>query len=420
MTNHIMLIIKREYLSRVRRKSFILSTFLLPIFFIAMIALPTVIAAISGPEDKKIAIIDQTSYISKAFLNNEDMMFEVSDQSVDSLKNREDIDAILIIPENVVDKPDNLILYTNGSIAMQTEMYIKHILNNAIEQIKLSRYNIDNLEEIINEVKTNIGIKTIRIDGEDEKESSSIASYMVGLLLALLLYMIIMMYGQMVMTSIIEEKNNRVLEIVVSSIKPVRLMLGKLLGIGAVAVTQILIWGVIIGAFSLTIMPSLITQAAAAGSDMEIVDMLSAIGDPGYLIGLFVIMTAFLILGYMFYSSIYAAIGSAVDNIQDASQLQAFALAPILIGMIFAMTVLNDPNSELALWLSMIPFTSPIVMMARLPFGIAAWQIVVSLIILAVTTVFVVWISAKIYRVGIFMYGKKPNIKDLIRWTRYK
>lgn len=420
MTNHIMLIIKREYLSRVRRKSFILSTFLLPIFFIAMIALPTVIAAISGPEDKKIAIIDQTAYISKAFLNNEDMMFEVSDQSVDSLKNREDIDAILIIPENVVDKPDNLILYTNGSIAMQTEMYIKHILNNAIEQIKLSRYNIDNLEEIINEVKTNVGIKTIRIDGEDEKESSSIASYMVGLLLALLLYMIIMMYGQMVMTSIIEEKNNRVLEIVVSSIKPVRLMLGKLLGIGAVAVTQILIWGVIIGAFSLTIMPSLITQAAAAGSDMEIVDMLSAIGDPGYLIGLFVIMTAFLILGYMFYSSIYAAIGSAVDNIQDASQLQAFALAPILISMIFAMTVLNDPNSELALWLSMIPFTSPIVMMARLPFGIAAWQIVVSLIILAVTTVFVVWISAKIYRVGIFMYGKKPNIKDLIRWTRYK
>ncbi|MCH5220486.1 MAG: ABC transporter permease [Muribaculaceae bacterium] len=420
MTNHIMLIIKREYLSRVRRKSFILSTFLLPIFFIAMIALPTVIAVISGPEDKKIAIIDQTSYISKAFLNNEDMMFEVSDQSVDSLKNREDIDAILIIPENVVDKPDNLILYTNGSIAMQTEMYIKHILNNAIEQIKLSRYNIDNLEEIINEVKTNVGIKTIRIDGEDEKESSSFASYMAGMLLAFLLYMIIMMYGQMVMTSIIEEKNNRVLEIVVSSIKPVRLMLGKILGIGAVAVTQILIWGVLIGAFSLTVMPSLLTKAITSGGDVELMQIVSALGAPGYLMGLFGVMIAFLILGYMFYSSIYAAIGSAVDNIQDASQLQMFALAPILIGMIFAMSILNDPNSELALWLSMIPFTSPIVMMARLPFGIAAWQIVVSLIILAVTTVFVVWISAKIYRVGIFMYGKKPNIKDLIRWTRYK
>lgn len=420
MTNPILLIIKREYMSRVRRKSFIISTLLMPVLMIVLMALPAIIANIAGPEDKKVAIVDNTGFISKAFLNNDNMMFEVSDLPVDSLKLHDEFDAILVIPENVVDRPDNLVLYTQGSPSLQTEMYIAQILNNAIEQVKLSRYDIENLDKIISEVQTHVNIRTIRIDGEVEKESSSMGSYMIGMILALVLYMFIMMYGQMVMTSIIEEKNNRVLEIVVSSVKPVKLMLGKILGIGAVAVTQIVIWGVLIGLFTATVMPTLLTQAIATSGDIELIQMISALGEPGYIMGLFLIMTLFLVLGYLFYSAIYAAIGSAVDNIQDASQLQSFALVPIILGMVFAMTVLNDPNSPLALWLSFIPFTSPIVMMARLPFGIASWEILVSLVILAVSTLFIIWMSAKIYRVGIFMYGKKPNIKDLIRWARYK
>lgn len=420
MKNHILLIIQREYMSRVRRKSFIISTILMPLFFVGLMALPAIIATLSGPEEKKVAIVDGTGYLSRAFLDNESMHFEVSDQPTDSLKKRDDLDAILVIPADVVDDSGGLTLYTNGSPSPQTEMYISQILNNAIEQVKLSRYDIENLDRIIAEVQTNVTLKTIRIDGDEEKESSSLASYMVGLILTFLLYMFIMLYGQMVMTSIIEEKNNRVLEIVVSSVKPVKLMLGKILGIGSVAVTQIIIWGIIIGVFTATVMPNLITGAVSASSDGDNIQILNAIGAPGYIMGLFGMMTLFLILGYLFYSAIYAAIGSAVDNIQDASQLQSFAILPIVLGMVFSMTVLNDPNSSLAVWLSMIPFTSPMVMMARLPFGIPVWETLLSLAILAVSMLLMVWISAKIYRVGIFMYGKKPNVKELIRWARYK
>lgn len=420
MNSQLMLIIKREYVTRVKRKSFIISTILMPVFIVVLMVLPTLVATLSGPEDKKVAIVDHTAMLSKAFLSNEGMTFEVSDQSVDSLKNREDLDAILVIPEDVVDRPYNLVMYTNGSVSPQTEMYITQILNGAIEQVKLSRYDIEGLDKIINEVHTDVSLKTIRIDGEEEKEASSLASYMVGLALVFILYMFIMIYGQMVMTSIIEEKNNRVLELVVSSVKPTNLMLGKIVGIGAVAVTQILIWGVIIGVFSATVMPSLVEHAATATGDVDLVQMVSALGDMGYILGMFGVMTLFLVFGYLFYSAIYAAIGSSVDNIQDASQLQTFALLPIILGMVFSMTVLNDPGSTLAMWLSMVPFTSPMVMMARVPFGIEAWEIVVSLVILALSTLAMIWLSAKIYRVGIFMYGKKPTVKDLIRWARYK
>lgn len=421
MKNHIMLIIKREYLTRVRRKSFIFSTLLMPLLFVGLMALPALIAAFSGPEDKRIAVVDETGFISKAFLlDTGNVDFEISATPLDSLKQRDDVDAILVIPANVVSDQSNVVLYTNGSPSPQTEMFISRLLSNAIEEIKLANYNIEGLDRIIDEIHTDVVLRTYRIDGDSEQESSSMASYMIGLILTFVLYMFIMMYGQMVMTSIIEEKNNRVLEIVVSSVKPTNLMLGKILGIGAVAVTQILIWGIVIGLFSFSIMPTLLTGAMTSGADIELSQILGAIGNPWYIMGLFGMMAVFLIVGYLFYSAIYAAIGSAVDNIQDASQLQVFALLPIILGMVFSMSVLNDPGSGMAICLSLIPFTSPMVMMARLPFGVPAWELILSLGLLVIFTLFTVWLSAKIYRVGIFMYGKKPTVKDLLRWARYK
>lgn len=418
--NKIMLIISREYTTRVKRKSFIITTILMPLIFVALMVIPTAIAALSGPEDKTVAVIDHTGYISKVFLEKGKMNFEISDEPLDSLKKRDNIDAILVIPSNVVDRPDGLVMYTNGSPSPQTEAYVAQKLNSAIEEVKLSNYNIRDLDKILADVHTDVNIRTIRIDGDEEKEASSIASFMIGLILTFTLYMFIMLYGQMVMTSIIEEKNNRVLEIVVSSVKPSSILLGKIFGVGAVAVTQMLIWAVIIGVFTGTVMPTLLTDAAASGTDLDILALLTTLGNTGYILGMFGMMALFLILGYLFYSAIYAAIGSAVDNIQDASQLQTFALVPIVLGMVFSMTVLNEPNSTLAFWLSIIPFTSPMVMMARLPFGIPAWEVVLSLVVLVVSMLFMVWVSAKIYRVGIFMYGKKPTVKDLIRWARYK
>ena len=240
------------------------------------------------------------------------------------------------------------------------------------------------------------------------------------MLMSLVLYMFVLIYGQMVMTSIIEEKNNRVLEVVVSSVSPSRLMMGKILGIGAVAVTQIVIWALLICSFTTWVMPSMLSSFLNGGSDLDLMQALTMLGDTGYILNLFALLILLLIGGYLFYSSIYAAIGSAVDNIQDASQLQTAAIMPIIIALVISMSVATDPNSPLAFWTSLVPFTSPMIMMMRIPFGIATWEIALSLGILYISIIGMIWIAAKIYRVGIFMYGKKPSLKELIRWINYK
>jgi ABC-2 type transport system permease protein len=304
---------------------------------------------------------------------------------------------------------------------LQTESSIRDQLENIIEDRRIDQYQIDDLKKIMEDVKVEVNIQTFDVDSTDEKSTSSMVSYGLGLFMMIMLYTFIMLYGQMVMTSIIEEKGNRVLEIVVSSVKPTHLMLGKILGIGSVAVAQVAIWAVLIFSFMKFGMPaisdSLSTEAA---NDVDFMSMMSIVSDTGYIMSLFGYLVLFLIGGYLFYSSIYAAIGSAVDNIQDASQLQSLAVVPIILGLVLSMTVVADPNSTLATWLSIIPFTSPLIMMTRLPFGVSVIETVASLVVLYASTLLMVWISAKIYRVGIFMYGKKPSFKELIRWARYK
>ena len=260
-------------------------------------------------------------------------------------------------------------------------------------------------------------------------------SYAIGTLLSLVLYMFLLMYGQMVMTSIIEEKNNRVLEVMVSSVKPTQLMVGKILGIGSVAVTQIAIWGVLISSAVGILLPMLLPadimaqatalnagtlDSSASNVDADLLGVIAAAGNVAYIVKLFALMAAFLLGGFLFYASMFAAIGSAVDNIQDASQLQTAAIMPIIIALVISMSVATDPNSPLAFWTSLLPFTSPMIMMMRIPFGIATWEIALSLGILYISIIGMIWIAAKIYRVGIFMYGKKPSLKELIRWINYK
>lgn len=235
----------------------------------------------------------------------------------------------------------------------------------------------------------------------------------------MMLYMFILIYGSMVMNSIIEEKNNRVLEIVVSSVKPSSLMLGKIIGIGLVAITQILIWAVILGACSAWLMP-LAASIPTAETDAEVLSAIGQLSDFGYVASLFIYMILFFIGGYLFYSAIYAAIGSAVDNVQDASQLSTIATMPVIIGIIASMSVIQNPGSTMAFWISIFPFTSPMAMMSRLPFGVPFWEIALSLVLLYASFLFLIWLCAKIYRVGIFMYGKKPSFVEILRWARYK
>jgi ABC-2 type transport system permease protein len=237
------------------------------------------------------------------------------------------------------------------------------------------------------------------------------------------------------MTSIIEEKNNRVLEIMVSSIKPGQLMLGKILGIGSVALTQVAIWGIILVSISAFLLPAILPadimaevtafntgslNAATAQNDIETLQAISILSNVGYIVNIIIYLILFLIGGFLFYAALNAAIGSAVDNVQDASQLQSVVMVPIILGLVMSMSVVSDPNSTLATILSMIPFTSPMTMMTRIPFGIPTWEIITSLVILYASFIGMVWVASKIYRVGIFMYGKKPSIKELIKWINYK
>lgn len=420
MKNKTLIILSREYLQRVRRKSFIITTILMPILMVGLMMLPALIDKFSEKENKVFAVIDDSGTIAPALQNTPELKFVSTDASEEELRKNEDYDGILIIGKSIIDNPSDVTLYSRGAMSPQSEMIISSQIGAIIEQYRLTKYNIENLPQILAEVHADVNMKTLRIDEDEDRVTSTIVSSLVGMLMSLVLYMFVLIYGQMVMTSIIEEKNNRVLEVVVSSVSPSRLMLGKILGIGAVAVTQIVIWALLICSFTTWVMPSMLSSFLNGGTDIDLMQALTMLGDTGYILNLFVLLTLLLVGGYLFYSAIYAAIGSAVDNIQDASQLQTVAVVPIILGMVFSMSVINDPNSTLAFWLSMIPFTSPMVMMARIPFGIPAGQIVASLAILYVSVIFLIWLSAKIYRVGIFMYGKKPNFKELIRWAKYK
>ncbi|MCI9606864.1 MAG: ABC transporter permease [Muribaculaceae bacterium] len=436
MNSKIGIVIGREFMERVHKKSFIVTTLLMPVFMLIMMAAPALIMTMSKSDNREILVVDNSGYIAAGLKNDETTTYTRVNMPLDSAIARTDVFGVLYIPSEVDGGTVGVKLFTNGASSMALESDIADNIDKIIEQHRLKTYNIENLDEIMSKIHSDVKLQSVRNDKEEgENQSSTVLSYILGIVLTFLLYMCLLLYGQMVMTSIIEEKNNRVLEIVVSSVKPTQLMLGKICGIGLVAVTQIVIWGVLIAAMSAFLLPALVPAEMAseltalnsgtldvgsAATDMEILQAMSIMGNVGYIIQLFGMLILFLVGGFLLYSAIFAAIGSSVDNIQDASQLQSFVIFPIIIGIVLGMTAASDPTSTLSLWTSFIPFTSPMVMMARIPSGIPGWQIAVSLVILYASFLALVWVAAKIYRVGIFMYGKKPTFKDLLRWARYK
>ena len=419
----ISLIIGREFNERVRKKSFIITTLLMPVLMIALMIAPALIMEYSRGAVKRIAVIDGSGLVAGRLASDEELSFESIDLSVEEARRLlTDHFGILVVGPNILTTTGDVKLYANSSSSLSLESNITGQIERILEAEKLKQYRIENLAQILDEVKTTVTLQTFRNDKSQEEDAqarSSVVATATGYVLGFILYMFLLLYGTMVMQSVIEEKNNRVLEIVVSSVKPSYLMLGKIVGIGLVAITQILIWALIIMSFTYWVMPSLVS-GIADGGDPELMAALGVLGDGSFMLSLFVYLLLFLIGGYLFYSSIYAAIGSAVDNIQDASQLQTFAILPIIIGVVLAPSVVSDPMSSFATWASIIPFTSSMVMMARIPFDIPVWQIITSLVLLYATFLFMIWLSAKIYRVGILMYGKKPTIAELIRWARYK
>lgn len=431
------IIIRREYMERVTKKSFIITTLLMPVLMLAMMLMPILIEQFAGRDSRKVVVMDQCGLIAPSLQSDAMVVFDnAAVDNVDEALADESVDAVLVIPDNIMNNGGVMQFYTKGSSSLALESAITGQVNDIIETNRLKNYNIDNLSEIIDAVHSDVALQSIRTDEDGStRESSTVLSYLLGIVLTFLLYMCLLLYGQMVMTSIIEEKNNRVLEIIVSSVKPTKLMLGKICGIGLVAVTQIVIWGVLLASISAFVLPAVMSPQVSAdltaygtagvdptqlSTDIDMLQVMSMLGDTMYILQLFGLLLLFLIGGFMLYAAIYAAIGSAVDNIQDASQLQSIIVIPVVLGIVFGMSAASDPSSTLSMWTSMIPFTSPMVMMARIPFGISAWEIVTSLVILYVSFFIMVWVAAKIYRVGIFMYGKKPTVKELIRWARYK
>ena len=435
MKSNIGIIIRREFLERVTKKSFIATTLLMPIFMIAVMIAPTLITILSSPEQVKIAVIDDSGVIAPTLKDDSSITFVQINDNLEIAKANDSIDGILVIGQNIVSTTSDVTFYSHDASSLLIEQNISSQLEKAIENIRRENYNIEGLDEIVESLNVDINLTTYRINETEDSTSSSFLSYVIGMAMSLLLYMFLLLYGQLVMTSIIEEKNNRVLEIMVSSIKPGQLMLGKILGIGSVALTQVAIWGVILVSISAFLLPAILPadiiaevtafntgslNAETAQNDIETLQAISILSNVGYIVNIIIYLILFLIGGFLFYAALNAAIGSAVDNVQDASQLQSVVMVPIILGLVLSMSVVSDPNSTLATILSMIPFTSPMTMMTRIPFGIPTWEIITSLVILYASFIGMVWIASKIYRVGIFMYGKKPSIKELIKWINYK
>ena len=433
------IIISREFKERVHKKSFIVTTILAPILMVALMALPALISYFSTPGLRKIAVIDHSGIVLPDLLKSaqdvEYLTFVPTDESLDKALANENYQDVLVIGADIDENPSNVKLYNHETGSVEIENQINHVVEKSVSTYRMTRYNIPNIDQILADSKVECSLQTIRVsdDGEEE-DTSTMISTLLGISMTFILYMFLLMYGQMVMSSIIEEKGNRVLELVVTSVKPTQLMMGKIIGVGLVAVLQIAIWAVFVTLASSVLMPMLISDSVAsqismynagtldmAGTDnVEMIQALSMFTSVGKILMLFVYMTIFLVGGFLFYAAMFAAIGSSVDNVQDSSQLATFVTIPIILGIVMAMSVGTDPNSTMALWTSMIPFTSPMVMMARIPFGIPDWQIWVSALILFLSFGIMAWFAGKIYRIGIFMYGKKPTIKDLIRWARYK
>ena len=435
--NKIGIIIAREFNERVRKKSFIITTILMPVLMIGMMAAPTLMMLFAKGEQKTLMVIDNSGVVAPQLESNDDVVFKSIDLSLEEARTDDSIFGVLWIGERVVEQPSEVKLYTNSSSSMSLEESISAQIEKIIERERLKRYDIEGLEDIMKNLEASVTMTTYRndqsSDGGDEQATSSTVSYLIGLVLGMMLYMFLIIYGSMVMTSVIEEKGSRVLDVLVSSVSPFQLMMGKILGVAAVAVTQIAIWGVLVCGIGATALPALMPEdmmqsveavqagqmtLAEADMDIETISALSLATDISGLVMMFVWLLLFLLGGFLFYSAMFAAVGSAVDSIQDANQLQTPITVPIILAIILAMSVFNDPNSPLAFWGSVIPFTSPVVMMARIPFGIPTWQIALSLVLLYISVAGMAWVAGKIYRVGIFMHGKKPSFKELMSWVR--
>ena len=441
--NKIFLIIGREFSIRVKKKSFIIMTILAPLLFASMMIIPTLMMTMSDDNNDVVSInvLDESEIVMPYLVSNKDYIFkQISKTDLDDFKKSylnnskktDNEDVYLYISELDSANNVNLQTFSNKPVKMSVTSYLRVMTKNAVENYKIKLLNIPNIRNIVNSLNTKVGVSSFEVDREGKTKRSENTVYMIiGYITGFMIYMFIFMFGSMVMKSVIEEKTTRIIEVIISSVKPFQLMIGKIIGVACVALTQFFIWIILtlilvyiggsiaginmIGGNMSTMIPGNMPMSNIGSGISSFISALYSV-DFVYIISIFLI---YFILGYLLYSSMFAAVGSAVDSETDTQQLIFPVTLPLIIGLFIMIRAFQYPDTSLVTWASIIPFTSPMVMMARIPYGVPLWQLLTSISLLIVTFIVCTYISTKIYRIGILMYGKKFTWRDIIRWLRY-
>ncbi|MFD3394107.1 ABC transporter permease [Aquirufa sp. OSTEICH-129V] len=433
--NKILLVIQREYVTRVLKKSFWISSLLAPVLITAIYAIP-IWLAMKDKEQKQIAIFDQSHLLKSADLQDKELVFtftNVPEQVYKTQFAKSGYDAFVSIPVDVLSNPKGVHIYSSKNIGLNLKESVERLIQNKVRQELMYKAGIS--AKVYEDTQVNIASETITVsENGGETSSSSAGAMILAGIMGLILYVTLLLYGSQVMNGVIEEKSNRIIEVIISSVKPYQLMLGKIIGVGLVGLTQFLLWIVLtIGLTQVTgkIYASKAKAIVSVDQGKGSADMRNAMQDSpmGEVTKVLestnipLILMAFLFyffVGYLLYSSLFAAIGSAVESATEAQQFTFIVMIPIILSFLLAQYTMQDPDSTVAFWASMIPFTSPINMMVRLPYGVPVWELVLSMSLLVVGFLACSWISARIYRVGILMYGKKATWKELSKWLFYK
>jgi ABC-2 type transport system permease protein len=424
------------------KPSFIILTFLTPVLFAGMIMVPLWLSSIKDGDQKQIVVVDKTNQYTQVLKNNESYVFEFTNTDVEQVKaqkkEKKELAAVLYISEDLAVNPKAATLYSEEQVNVELKNYVAGLLNKYVEQQKLAAYNIPNLKEMVENSQTNIDLKTVKWgkDGEEKVGSAELA-LIIGMISAFIIYMFIVIYGAQVMSGVVQEKTNRIVEVMISSVKPFELMMGKIVGIAMVGLTQFLMWVILTIALTAAVgsmlggnvdvnaLQQANTMGMSAQASLSPTETENIVREVYGMIKGFdfmqiaILFVIYFLGGYLLYASLFAAVGSAVDNETDTQQFSLPLTLPIVFGIYAAIYSAQNPDGPLAFWCSLIPFTSPIVMMVRLPFGVPAWQIAVSLTILVLSFIGSTWVAGKIYRTGILMYGKKITWKELWKWLKY-
>ena len=424
------LIVRREYLETVAKKSFIVMTLLTPILIVLLGGVPILLEKLNKSDVKTVALIDETNQYAAAIKSDDSFKFQLVEQATEGNPRQlydsrgDELYAIVVIPQNI-ERTHQVLVYSESSVNSVLMSHLESCMSQVLTDAKIASYGIDGLDKILKECRIDVDVRSIKwSDDGDEQTSSTELAMVIGVILSLASYMFVIMYGSMIMNSVIEEKSNRIVEVIVSSCKPIELMLGKILGVALVGLTQMLIWSVLLGIIGgiagMSFLGGAETQAVtdamaqASTSDASVYEMLTSIN---YL-QILAYFAIYFVGGFLLYASLFAAFGSAVDQASDASQFTTPVVMIIVVALYAAIACMENPDGDIAFWCSMIPFTSPMVMMVRLPFDVPAWQSLLSIGILYASAIGLTALSARIYRTGILLYGRKNSIKDLIKWLK--